>query len=392
MRTVLSRIRLNKKQIILVCVFMLLSSVGEMLLPTFLAKMIDGGVGADSRGTIVKLAVVMAFTAVIACAASVLATSISAIITTKFSKDLRSEIFWKTQSFSAADMDKFDTSSLVTRSTSDITNIQMFLSMLMRIGIMAPLMAVAGLVLSSATGGKVSSVLNTAIPLFLILSAVIIIISSAYSVKLRSKIDRINQLFLETLEGVRVIRAFNKQEHEMKRFHDCNADYTKTSVTSARISGVLSPMINLIFGLTAAAVMAAGAYYVYKDEMEVGALVANTQYISMILMSVIMLAMVIMMFPMSYACAKRIAEVLNTEPVITDEEKSASDKSSKGNIVFRNVTFAYPNADAPVLKGISFESRAGEITAVIGSTGCGKSSILKLIPRMYDTLFLRSLC
>ena len=238
--------------------------------------------------------------------------------------------------------------------------------------------------LSSATGGKVSVVLDTAIPVLLIALGVVIIFVARYSVKMRTKIDNLNKLFLEALEGVRVIRAFNKQEHEINRFSDANADYTKTAISSGRVSGLLMPVIQVVFGVTTAAVMGLGSYYVSTGEMEVGALVANSQYITMILGSVMMLAAVVMMFPMSYACAKRIGEVLNTESSIQDGKVTLADKELSGTVEFKNVTFSYPNAEESVIKDISFVSRPGEFTAIIGRTGCGKSSILKLIPRLYD--------
>ncbi len=387
MRTIFSKIKLDRKQIIWVLVLMLATSIAEMMLPTLLAQMIDNGVGGDSRSFIIRIAVIMLIVAAVSCFANIVATALSAGVSTKFGADLRSAVFDKVQTFSAADMDKFETSSLITRSTSDVSNIQMFLSFLMRIGVMAPFMAIAGLVLSSVSGGGVSSALAIAIPVLLIACGIIVIAAASYSVKLRQKLDRINQLFLETLEGVRVIRAFNKQEHEMNRFQAGNADYTKIAIKSGKVSGMLMPVINLIFGLTTVCVVGLGAHYVYIGEMEVGALVANTQYINMILLSIIMMTAVIMFFPTSYACSKRIAEILNTEPSITDGTMAVSDKKSKGHVQFCNVTFSYPNADEPVLKNISFESGPGEVTAIIGSTGCGKSSILKLIPRMYDPLF-----
>lgn len=382
MGAIFSRVKLSKRQVILLIVFMLVAAIAEMMLPTMLANMIDGGVAQNSKTMIFTLAIVMAVMAVLACAASVISTRLSAKISTKFAADLRREIFYQVQGFSAAETDKFGTASLVTRSTSDVTNVQMFLTLLLRMGVMAPLMAVAGLVLSSVTGGKVSSVLNTSIPILLISTAIIILIAARFSVKMRNLIDRINKLFLETLEGVRVIRAFNKQDHEMQRFGETNADYTKISIISNRVTGLLMPVINVIFGVTTAGVMALGSYYVSTGETDVGALIANSQYISMILMSVILLAAVIMMFPMSYACAKRISEVLNTESSIKTGEKTI--EKSANTVEFRHVTFTYPNADEPVLRDISFKAGAGEITAIIGRTGCGKSSILKLIPRLYD--------
>ncbi len=193
--------------------------------------------------------------------------------------------------------------------------------------------------------------------------------------------------FLESLEGVRVIRAFNRQKAESRRFDEVNAEYALTAVSSGRITSLLMPVINVIFGVTTAAVLGLGAHFVETGEMEVGSLVANSQYISMVLMSVMMLAIVIMMFPTAYACAKRIAEVLNTETVIHDGSFSLQDRPLRSTVEFRHVTFAYPGAQEPILKDISFETHPGEVTAIIGGTGRGKSSILKLIPRLYDPLF-----
>lgn len=292
-----------------------------------------------------------------------------------------------TPDFSAAELDKFGTASLVTRSTSDITNVQNFLTMLLRIGILAPMMAVAGLVFSAATGGQVSSVLGVAIPVLLIGCGAIVMLASRYSVMLRQKLDRINRLFLESLEGVRVIRAFNKQKTESNRFDDANSDYAATAMTAGRITSLLMPAINVIFGATTAAVLGLGARYVESGAMEVGSLVANSQYISMVLMSVMMFALVILMFPTTYACARRIAEVLETESSIKDGKFDASKRPLRSTVEFRHVTFAYPGAQEPILKDVSFESHPGEITAIIGGTGRGKSSILKLIPRLYDPLF-----
>lgn len=384
MKKILSRVQLNKKQIVSLLFFMLVSALAEMMIPTMLAQMIDKGVTTGRRSIIFTIAIIMLVMAILACLANVIATVISAKIATRFSADIRKEIFHKVQGFSATEMERFGTASLVMRSTSDVTNVQMFLTMLLRIGIMAPLMAIAGLVLSSITGGKISSVLTIAVPVLIICGGIIVVLAARYSIVIRKKIDNINRLFLETLEGVRVIRAFNKQEHEINRFETINQDYARTAIIFGRINGLFLPVIQVIFGVTIAAVMTLGSIYVSKGEIEVGALVANSQYISMILVAVILLSFVIMMFPTFYACSKRIIEVLETENSIQDGKKTLADKTLSGTVTFENVTFTYPDADEPVIQDISFEAHPGEITAIIGRTGSGKSSILKLIPRLYD--------
>ena len=387
MKTILSKVKLKSRQIILLFVLVLLSAVGQMLLPSFLAQMISHGVAEGENRIILMYAAIMAGVTVFSCIISFLSVKIASYISTDFAAQLRNQVFSKVQEFSAAEMDKFGTASLVTRSTSDITNVQNFLTLLLRVGLLAPMMAAAGLVFSAATGGKVSSVLLVAIPVLLTALTIIIVLASRYSISLRKKLDQINRLFLESLEGVRVIRAFNRQKAENERFETANKDYAMTAMAAGRITSLLMPAISVIFGVTTAAVLGMGAYYVNTGAMEVGSLVANSQYISMVLTSVMMLSLVIMMFPTSYACAKRISEVLETESSIQSGNFSINEKSMCGTVEFRHVTFAYPGADEPILKDISFVSRPGEVTAIIGGTGRGKSSILKLIPRLYDPMF-----
>lgn len=387
MSAIFSRVKWKGRQAVLLSVLVLFAAVAEMMLPSLLAQMINSGVAGSSRGTVLILAAVMAGVTVLACIVNFLSVKIASRISTDFSAALRGQVFEKVQSFSAAELDKFGTASLVTRSTSDITNVQNFLTLLLRIGILAPMMAVAGLIFSAATGGQVSSVLTVAIPVLLVSCGIVILFASRYSVKLRKKLDRLNQLFLESLEGVRVIRAFNKQQTESRRFGEANSDYAATAMLSGRVTSLLLPVINVIFGVTTATVLGLGAHYVETGAMEVGSLVANSQYISMVLMSVMMLALVIMMFPTAYACAGRIAEVLETETTIRDGSFSLPERPLRSTVEFRHVTFAYPGAQEPILKDVSFEAHPGEITAIVGGTGRGKSSILKLIPRLYDPLF-----
>lgn len=387
MKTILKHVKFKSKQLVALFFLILLSAFGQMLLPALLSKMISLGVVTGENRTIWMFAAIMAGVAVFSCLISFGSVKIASGISTGFAAQLRDKVFSTVQSFSAADLDQFGTASLITRSTSDITNVQNFLTLLLRVGLLAPMMAIAGLIFSASTGGKVSFVLLFAIPVLLIVLTIIMIFASRYSIRLRRKLDHINHLFLETLEGVRVIRAFNKQKTECERFENSNEDYAMTAMTTGRITSILMPAISVIFGVTTAAVLGVGSYYVELGSMEVGSLVANSQYISMVLTSVMMLSMVIMMFPTSYACAKRIAEVLNTKSTIVDGSFPLEQRPLRSTVEFRNVTFAYPGADEPVLKDINFISKPGEITAIIGGTGRGKSSIVKLIPRLYDPLF-----
>lgn len=387
MKTIWSHVCLNKKQILCLCIFVMLSAIAQMLLPSLLAEMINRGVADTNVSQIWIYGMVMAGVALASCMVSFFSVKLASNISTDFAAQIRTKVFEKVQNFSAAEMDRFGTASLVTRSTSDITNVQNFLTLLLRVGLLAPMMAMAGLTFSAATGGEVSSVLFVAIPVLLVVLTVIMMISSRYSIRLREKLDQINHLFLESLEGVRVIRAFNKQRYESERFRGVNQDYASTAMTAGRVGSLLMPSISVIFGVTTAAVLGMGSYYVEIKAMEVASLVANSQYISMVLTSVMMLSLVIMMFPTSYACAKRIEEVFLIQPSICDGDYVFEDRPLRNCVEFCNVTFAYPGADEPILKDISFVSKPGEVTAIIGGTGRGKSSIVKLIPRLYDPMF-----
>lgn len=362
MKTIFANVKLKASQFGGLLVLVLLSAVGQMLLPAFLAQMISQGVAKESERVIWIFAAIMASVTVFSCIISFLSVKTASVISTDFAAQLREKVFSKVQSFSTGELDRFGTASLITRSTSDITNVQNFLTLLLRVGLLAPMMAVAGLVFSASTGGKVSYVLLVAIPVLLIVLTIIMVLASRYSIRLRKKLDHINGLY-------------------------SNKDYAMTAMTAGRISSLLMPAISVIFGVTTAAVLGMGAYYVEAGTMEVGSLVANSQYISMVLTSVMMLSLVIMMFPTSYACAKRISEVLDTESSINDGDFLMENRPLRSTVEFRHVTFAYPGADEPVLKDISFVSRPGEVTAIIGGTGRGKSSILKLIPRLYDPMF-----
>jgi ATP-binding cassette subfamily B protein len=387
MNEIFSRIHLNVRHIAAVAAFLVVAAVTQMCIPSLLSVMIDKGVGGGGAGMVVGIAVAMVALAAVSCGTSVAAARIAAAVTTKFSADLRRELFVRVQGFSAAEIDKFGTASLITRNTTDVTTIQTFLTQLLGLGLLAPVTAVAGLVLSVAFAGKVAVVIAIAVPVLIVAAGAIIFGASRYSIRLRGKIDDINRLFLETLEGVRVIRAFNRQEHEMARFGETNAETAKISRNATALSGLMLPTVNLLFGLASVGAMAVGTALVVHGGMDVGALVAATQYITMILLSIIMMSQVVSLFPDAWACAKRIGEVLATEPSIRDPSKPTPPKTGRGTVEFRNVTFAYPGADEAVLKGISFASGPGETTAIIGRTGCGKSSVVKLVPRLYDTLF-----
>ena len=387
MGTIFSRVKVSGRQLATMVVFVALASIAQMVSPGLISVMIDDGVSNSDTQLIYVLAIAMVVLLIVSCAVNILGSNIAAKITAKFCADLRQEVFHTVQDFSAAEVDKFGTSSLVTRSTTDVTMIQAFMSSLFRLGLMAPISAAAGIILCVASAGQVSFVLVIAIPILIVGVTLLTLAAGRHSVALRGKIDDLNQLFLEALEGVRVIRAFNRQEHEIARFGDANADAAEVSRKSTVMSGAMHPTTNTLFGLASAGLVAAGIYFVVQGDMEVGTLVSATQYITMIMLAISLMANVISLIPDSFACMGRIAEVLDTEVSINDPEKDTPAKTSRGIVEFRDVTFGYPGAEEPVIKNVSFTSGPGETTAIIGRTGCGKSSVVKLIPRLYDVTF-----
>ena len=387
MISILSRIKISKKQLWGAIIFVIIASVGQMLAPSLISTMLNNGVTNSDYTLLIGLTIAVVALSVVACVTNLISTWFASKITTKFCADLRKEIFYKVQTFSSKEIDKFSSSSLITRNTTDVTTIQNFLSQFFKLGIMGPLMAIAGVIMCILYSGNVAVVLAVAIPVMLVILIILLVIASTYSTKLREIIDKINELFLEAIEGVRVIRAFNKQQHEIDRFEVTNEESSQVSRKSIAMSTAMYPIVTTISGIASIAAAAIGTPYIIMGQMETGSLIAVIQYICIVLIAVILTLTVASLVPDAVACFNRINEVLETETSIKDYEKETPDKTCKGTVEFRRVTFAYPNAEEPVIKDISFVSKPGETTAIIGRTGCGKSSIVKLIPRLYDTLF-----
>ena len=387
MIAIFKRIKMNTKQIWAAFIFVLISAVGMMLAPALVSRMLDDSVNNSDYELLIGLAVAIVALSVLACITNLISTRIASKITTAFCADLRKTFFHKVQTFSSAEIDRFGTASLITRNTTDVTTIQNFLSQFFRLGMMGPLMAAAGVIMCVAFAGKVAVVLAVAVPFMLVVMTFVLVAAGRYSTKLRTVIDKINELFLEAIEGVRVIRAFNKQDHEIKRFGEINEESSKISRKSIALSSAMYPIVTTIAGVTSVAAVLIGTPLIINGKMEASSLIAVIQYISIVLIALILTLIVASLFPDAHACFTRISEVLETETSIKNPEKETPEKTAKGTVEFRGVTFAYPNADEPVIKDISFVSRPGETTAIIGRTGCGKSSIAKLIPRLYDTLF-----
>jgi ATP-binding cassette subfamily B protein len=371
-------------QIITMLILVFLQTTGDLYLPTLMSDIIDKGVMAGDTGKIMSIGGLMLLVAAGGVLCAVLSSLLSARISVGFGKLLRSKVFSLVEHYSLHEFDKFGTSTLITRTTNDVVQVQMVTIMILRMMVGAPMMAIGGTILALRQDPPLTLVLAIALPvmgifIFLIARKIIPLFR-----QVQQKIDRINLVLREKLTGVRVIRAFNTVEKEKKRFAQANLDLTDNYIRVNRIMAFMMPTIILIMSLTTISILWFGGIRINAGAMELGSLSAFIQYAFLIMFSMVMLSMMFIMVPRAQAAAVRINEVLETTPSIADPESSRKDYQGRGYLEFRDVTFSYQGAEQPVLKNISFSAKPGEITAIIGSTGSGKSTLVNLIPRFYD--------
>ncbi|SDG96780.1 ABC transporter ATP-binding protein [Desulfosporosinus hippei] len=365
-------------------VLIFLQTLGDLYLPTLMSDIINDGVLHGDTDKIMQIGGFMLLVAGGGALSSILATYLSSRSAVGLGTILRSKVFKVVESYSLHEFDKLGTATLITRTTNDINQIQMVTVMILRMMVSAPMMAVGGIIMALQEDKELTWVLAVAIP---VLTIVIALIASRMIPLFRLvqvKIDRINLVLREKLTGIRVIRAFNTVELEMKRFNDANVDLTDNYIKVNKIMAYMMPSIMLIMNFTSLAVLWFGGIRISNGSMDLGALAAFTQYAMQIMFSMLMLSVMFIMVPRAQAAAVRINEVLDTIPEITDPSKRIDSFTEKGHVQFRDVTFSYHGAEEPALSNISFAAHPGKVTAIIGSTGSGKSTLINLIPRFYD--------
>ena len=346
-------------------------------------------IGLDTQqlqiGYIINIGLKMLGLALIGMLASILVTYFASRIAARMGRDLRSNVFRKVLSFTNKEMDQFSTASLITRSTNDIQQVQMLIVMLIRIVIYSPILAVGGIIKVIQTNTSMTWILAVGVgAIFLLIGTLMIIAMPKFKI-MQKLVDRINLVMREILSGLPVIRAFSTVEHEEKRFDKANIDLTRNTLFVGRTMTFMMPALMLIMNLISVLIVWAGAHGIENGTMQVGDLIAFIQYTMQIIMSFLMLTMVSIILPRAAVAAKRIDEVLSTEISVLDSENPVElNTGMKGVLEFRNVSFRYPNAEEDVLSDISFIAKPGETTAIIGSTGSGKSTLINLIPRFYD--------
>ena len=370
--------------VVLVIVLVAAQAVSELYLPTLMSDIVDTGIMTGDTGYILRVGGLMLLVALAGMGCALVATFFSAWVGMGFGRDLRRKVFTRVEGFSLHEFDIIGTPSLITRTTNDITQVQMFTMVTMRMLIMAPIMAIGGVVMALQKDAKLTWVLAVVIP---VLAAVIGLLAGRalpLFKAIQAKIDKINLVLREGLTGVRVIRAFNRVDHEKKRFDAANLDLTATSIKVNKLMALMFPLMMLLMNLTTIAIIWFGAKRIDLGEMQIGSLMAFIQYAAQILFSLLMVSMLFIMLPRASASAGRINEVLSIVPGITDPATTRAAEDEQGYIEFRNVTFAYPGAEEPAIRDISFSAKPGEVTAIIGGTGAGKSTLVNLIPRFYD--------
>lgn len=323
--------------------------------------------------------------ALVSMLATILVGFIGARIAAGLGRDLRSNVFNKVVGFSNEEFDRFSTASLITRSTNDIQQIQLLMVMLIRIVFYAPILAIGGIIKVLNTNTSMAWIIAVAVGAIIVLVSMLFGLAMPKFKLMQKLVDRLNLVSREILTGLPVIRAFSTERHEEERFDGANKDLTKTQLFVNRVMTFMMPLMTLVMNLIAVLIVWNGAKSIDLGEMQVGDLMAFIQYTMQIIMSFLMLSMISIMLPRASVSATRIADVLNTTYSIADPKKSENfDGYKKGYVEFRNVSFRYPKADEDVISNINFTAKPGETTAIIGSTGSGKSTLINLIPRFYD--------
>ena len=362
-----------------VLVLVFISTLTDLELPDLMSDIVDTGIVQGDVSYILGRGGVMLLVALLGTVCTILTSYLSSKIGMGFSRDLRKKVFEKVESFSLTEINEMGTASLITRTTNDINQVQMVVIMMMRMMLSAPLMIVGALIMALGKDVELSKVILVVIPTI----AIIAKFTLPMFQKMQNKIDKLNLVVRENLTGIRVIRVFNKVEAEQERFNQASLEVSRIATMANRLMGALMPLMMLILNLSIIAVIWFGGIRINDGDLMVGDLMAFIQYLTQVMFSLLMLTMMFVLIPRAQASAVRINEVLEMKSPI-QEPKEAIQPQLKGYVEFKNVSFGYEGAEEYAISNISFVAKPGEVTAIIGGTGSGKSSILNMIPRFYD--------
>jgi ATP-binding cassette subfamily B multidrug efflux pump len=371
-------------QLTIVIALLLVQAIANLYLPDLNADIINRGVATGDMQHILVVGVWMLVVTLGLVAVSILSVYLGARVSMAFGRDVRGAVFRHVTRFAQTEVNRFGTPSLITRNTNDVQQVQQVVMMALNMMILAPIMAIGGVIMAIRQDAPLSALLIVVLPVMGGFIGIMVVRAMPLFKAMQVKIDRINQIMRETLSGVRVIRAFVRNDLELAKFEVANADLTETTTQVNRIFALMIPALFGILNVSTAAVMWFGGLRIASGAMPIGNLTAFLTYIAQILISVMMATAMFVMVPRAAASAERIQEVLDALPSVHDPELPAETPAIRGHIEFRDVEFRYPGAEQPVLSGISFAAHPGETTAIVGSTGSGKSTLINLIPRFYD--------
>ncbi len=359
-------------------------SVANLYLPTLMGDIVNKGIATFNTSYIWNTGIIMVFVAIAGTICAVVGTYYSSQVAVGMTRTLRSEIFNHIQKFSLREFDQVSTASLITRTTNDTNQIQQVMVMIFNLLIIAPITIVVGIILALKQDVGLSWVLIAIMPVLVGFVAVVLFKCLPLFSVMQSKLDKLNLILDENLTGVRVVRAFNRIKHEEDRFDVANRDVTDIAIRVNQIMASMMPMMMFLINLSSIGIIWFGSLRVSTHHLELGSMFAFLQYAFQILFSLLMVAVVFVMIPRAEASAKRINEVLAIKPEISDPEKNKNSGKLKGYVEFDHVTFSYHGAERAALTDITFKATPGKITAIIGGTGSGKSTLVNLIPRFYD--------
>jgi ATP-binding cassette subfamily B protein len=371
-------------QLALVMVLLLITALANLYLPDLNAEIINDGIAKGNNDLILRTGMLMLGVTLVMGLASVAAVYLSARSAMGFGRDVRSAIFGKVETFSQVEVNRFGPASLITRNTNDVQQVQTLVFMGLTVIISAPILIVGGVIMAVRQDVPLSGLLVIVLPLMALVIGGVMSRAIPLFRAMQVKLDRINQVMRETLAGVRVIRAFVRVKHEEERFDVASTDLFETGLRVNRLFAVTFPIISAIFNLSTVAVIWFGAQRVDSGGLAIGNLTAFMQYLMQILFATLTAVFMFILVPRAAVSAGRIREVLDTDPIVRDPAEPVLPPSRDGLVEFRDVEFRYPGAEQPVLNGISFTARPGQTTAIVGSTGSGKSTLVNLIPRFYD--------
>lgn len=373
-----------RTMIVIALVLVFIQALTEIFLPTLMASIVDDGIVYGDTAHIWRMGASMLLVALIGLSASVVGSRLASGVAAGYARDLRKRIFTHVTNFSLHEFDKTGTATLITRTTHDVSQIQQLVFMSQRMMSRAPLMAVGGIIMAIAQDTRLSMVLLAVVPVLAGVMMLIVTKGMPLFQQVQEKLDRLNLVTREGLTGIRVVRAFNRTEYEEKRFQAANEDLTQTTVRVNRIMGAMEPSMMIMFNVTTIAIVWFGGIRVEAGQMQVGAMMAFIQYATLIMFALMMMSMMFTMIPRAVVSARRIAHVLSMEPEIKDPKDPITPDGSDGVVEFDRVTFRYPGAETPALDNVSFTARPGEVTAIIGGIGSGKSTVARLLFRFYD--------